>query len=220
MHSLLKSREKVHLFLVGDIFDLWVGDHQYFQDEFIGIVETLRQLRFEKGFEIYYFEGNHDLHLQEFWQNQMKFNVYTTLQRFEIDGLKLVVEHGDEINREDRGYLFLRWLLRSKLMTWAAYRLPSSWIKKIGRESAKASRSYTSEVKTLSQEVLIEKLHAHARQLYREKEFDFHIHGHVHLRDEFFLESKAQSINLGTWLDQPGFLEIETESQKAHWIGL
>ena len=34
-----------HLFLMGDIFDLWLADHDYFQLRYAAIVSQLRELR-------------------------------------------------------------------------------------------------------------------------------------------------------------------------------
>ena len=57
------AAEKVPLFLLGDVFDLWFGNPGLtfaFQKP---IVERLRQLRGE-GLRIYYVEGNRDFYLK------------------------------------------------------------------------------------------------------------------------------------------------------------
>src|SRR3954468_461239 len=55
------------IFLVGDIFDLWIGKHKYFVNKFRPIVDALRECE-AAGVEIHYFEGNHDLYLKQFWK--------------------------------------------------------------------------------------------------------------------------------------------------------
>ena len=219
LRALIQRSDVSNLFLVGDIFDFWVADHLFFQQEFADVIDLLRSLQSQNGVQIHYFEGNHDLHLTQFWKNKMQFNVYQGPQSFEIDGIRLFVEHGDEINQDDRGYLFLRWFLRTPFLTWLAHHLPSAIVEWIGRKSSKASRTYTSEVKVIGQEQLLEKLHAHAETIYHETPFDFHIHGHVHLRDSYQLhQADAWSINLGTWINQPGYLEVCTEEKKHTWV--
>jgi UDP-2,3-diacylglucosamine hydrolase len=54
LNTLTEDRPATHLFLVGDIFDLWVGPHQYFVDRFEPIVQRLRQL-VNSGVEVHYF---------------------------------------------------------------------------------------------------------------------------------------------------------------------
>ena len=50
-----------HLFLVGDIFDLWIHSHKYFIDKYSEIVEAIRAV-VDSGNEVHYFEGNQFLY--------------------------------------------------------------------------------------------------------------------------------------------------------------
>ena len=43
--------------------------------------------------------------------------------------------------------------------------------------------------------------------------YDFLITGHFHVRDEYSVES-SKAINLGTWLEKPGFYEITNNSSQ------
>ena len=49
-----------HLFLLGDIFDMWLADHAYFVDRYRAVIDEIVRLK-TRGIEIHYFEGNHDL---------------------------------------------------------------------------------------------------------------------------------------------------------------
>jgi UDP-2,3-diacylglucosamine hydrolase len=62
--------QATHLFLVGDIFDFWIGGHEYFVRKFSPIADHLRRI-VSSGVEVHYFEGNHDLYLQAFWQDRL-----------------------------------------------------------------------------------------------------------------------------------------------------
>ena len=105
------DQQATHLFLLGDIFDLWIGSHDYFAQRFQRIVSAIDALR-RRGIEIHYFEGNHDLHLQQFWEEKLSVNVHPGPISIEIAGRRLRLEHGDQMDPDDRGYIFLRWLLR------------------------------------------------------------------------------------------------------------
>ncbi|MCB0407828.1 MAG: UDP-2,3-diacylglucosamine diphosphatase [Bdellovibrionales bacterium] len=214
LHSLNQSRPCSHLFLVGDIFDLWVGDHNYFQKKFDPIVSAIKKLKSE-GVEIYYFEGNHDLHLERFWSKTLDITVYSGPWYFPILGKMVRVEHGDQSDPDDKGYLFLRTVLRTPVMRWLSYNLPGSLVNAIGEKASSKSRDYTSQTKTIDEEVAREKLHRHAVKAYEEESYDLMIYGHVHLRDEYKgvgeNEKSYEAINLGTWLDTPCAYYLSSE---------
>ncbi|MEZ4872513.1 MAG: metallophosphoesterase [Bdellovibrionales bacterium] len=72
------------LFLVGDIFDLWLVDHRYFIEKFDVFIQLLKQIK-QKGVNVHYFEGNHDLYLNHYWADQLGFSVYPEGALFQQD---------------------------------------------------------------------------------------------------------------------------------------
>src|SRR5689334_4808271 len=64
------GEKPTHLFLVGDIFDLWIGSHDYFRQTFSEVVEAVSRL-VQAGLQVHFFEGNHDLYLKTFWHDQL-----------------------------------------------------------------------------------------------------------------------------------------------------
>lgn len=209
-----------HLVLLGDIFDFWIADHSVFVREYAEIIAEVERLRWEQV-EIHYFEGNHDLHLKKFWRNQLGCEVHEGPAYFQLGEKAFRVEHGDQMDPEDKGYLFLRWLLRTPALKVLAHRLPGTLVHKIGQRSSSTSRNYTSETKTISQNTAREKIRAHAEKVHSEKPFDYIVTGHVHVRDHCKLTSGAESWNLGTWLNEPGYLEFNEKSQPlVQWHSL
>lgn len=204
LSSLGRERACTHLFLVGDIFDLWVGDHSYFVNRFEPIINDLKRLVSE-GVEIHYFEGNHDLHLSKYFSKNLGVIVHVGPEYFKLGGQTVRVEHGDQADPDDRGYQFLRWFLRTPPLKFLSYYLPGSAVNAIGERASAKSRSYTSYSKTIDETTARKKLHEHAHRAYVEKPFDILINGHVHIRDDHKTK-KYQAINLGTWLKEPGAL--------------
>ncbi len=209
-------QDTTHLILLGDIFDLWIGSHDYFVKKFNKIITELKSLS-DRGIEIHYFEGNHDIHLKKFWQDQLGIHVHSDEYYFNLDGLVVRAEHGDLMNKEDKGYLFLRKALRTFPMNFLTTQLPGKLVESIGDRSSRVSRFYTDrqdqvykdKVKTLTQN--------YAQEVYKEKPFDLIITGHTHVDDDFSFEVKSRkvrSINLGSWLDHPKALIVTKEEQK------
>ncbi len=213
LKSLKPSGEKIYFFLLGDIFDLWVAEHGYFVKKYEPIVHELKRLQSE-GVVIHYFEGNHDLYLEKYFGEKLGFYVHASPKEFEIARLKLRIEHGDQMDPSDKGYLFLRWFLRTPLMKWVAPRLPGWFVVWLGKKMSHASREYTSHVKSISKDRAKHVIHEHANRVYREKPFDILIAGHVHVSEDVVLSTKNQKfrvVNLGSWFDEPKVFVVSKE---------
>ncbi|MEQ1664183.1 MAG: UDP-2,3-diacylglucosamine diphosphatase [Bdellovibrionales bacterium] len=265
LKSFKKSTQISHLFLLGDIFDLWVADHKYFIKKFEPLIEELKRLH-KLGVEIHYFEGNHDLYLEHYFKTQLGFYVHSGPQFFNLNvigsknknididaeayesavayedevtfgktdigsapfnstvGVTVRVEHGDQMDPSDKGYMFLRWFLRTPVMKWIALHLPSWAVVKLGESMSHASRKYTSEVKTISENSAKNVIDQHAELVWRDKPYDIIISGHVHVIEDsrftpFGEDRDVRVVNLGTWLTHPcaflisddftGFIELQ-----------
>ena len=200
-----------HLFLLGDIFDLWVADHRYFIDRYRSIIDEIRRLR-DEGVEISYFEGNHDLYLRYYWAEHLCVRVCAGPVYIRLGERTLRLEHGDQMDPDDKGYRFLRWFLRTPPVRFLAHHLPGRVIVRIGDRASVGSRHYTSNRKTISPDDAIDKIRAHARRVHAEKPFDIIISGHVHVRDDCTIgdgHASFRSVNLGSWLDAPCYFKLD-----------
>jgi len=215
----LSSQQGVtHLVLLGDIFDLWVADHDYFVDRYRAIIDRIRLLRSD-GVEISYFEGNHDLHLQKFWAGQLGLTVCTGPIYTQLGDWTVRVEHGDQMDPDDRGYRFLRWFLRTPPIRWLICNLPGALIARIGERASAGSREYTTNVKSITTDRAIEKIRDHARRTFDERPFDLILSGHVHVRDDCRVETDGNSfraVNLGSWIDAPCYFRLDDNEGRFH----
>lgn len=211
LKSLDGRRNTTHLFLLGDIFDLWVADHRWFIDRYREIIDQLRRLKAE-GVEIHYFEGNHDLHLRYFFADRLALRVHEGPYRLELGGFTIRLEHGDEMDPDDRGYLFLRWLLRTAPVRVLIRNLPGPLIARIGNRASRMSHRYVSATKFEPDRDVVGTIHAHARRIAAREPFDLIISGHLHVRDDSRIELDGRtfrSVNLGSWFDAPCCFRIE-----------
>ena len=206
-----KAESEIQLFFVGDIFDLWVHDYNYFTNKFKPIIDELKAFT-NQGQKLYYFEGNHDLYLKTFWEKEVKAQVITEEAYFDLNGLKVRVEHGDLSDPEDKGYLFLRAFLRNPFIKFIFTHLPGVFIAWLGKKMSKASRKYTSDIKTTTEDVSKAKTIDYAHKCYQLQPFDLMITGHTHVFDDYQGEH-FRSINLGSWFDEPKCLVIDEKKE-------
>lgn len=206
--------DTTHLVLLGDIFDLWLADHNYFVQKFPNIIKEVQNL-VSKKVEVHYFEGNHDLHLKKFWQEKLKVQVHHNHHIFNWPGITVRAEHGDLMNPDDTGYLFLRKFLRNPIMKVIAHNLPGKAVGFIGDRSSQMSRVYTDRLNQKYKETVQNLTRNYAQKIYAETPFDLFVSGHTHVDDDFSFElngKKVRSLNLGSWLDKPKYLIVERDT--------
>lgn len=210
LNRLVGREECTHLYLLGDIFDLWIAHHSYFVDRFRPVIEQLQRLQ-SAGIELHYFEGNHDLYLRDYWQNQLGIVVHSGPCYFTLDGLVFRLEHGDQMDPEDKGYIFLRWFLRTRVLKWLAFHLSHKIIVKIGEKASRKSRQYTGQVRRQCDFSAKQKMFSHAVRVFSERPFDILIAGHLHVKEDKQITLPGGVIhlfNLGSWLESPQVLKI------------
>ncbi len=211
LNTLEQNPTEHQLFLVGDIFDFWLSNGHAFEKAFRPIVKKIKSLR-EAGLKIYYFEGNHDFHIDVFWSKKMGIPVYENDAIFQIANYKVRVEHGDFINTEDKAYHRYRATVRKPWMEFLAHAIPSALWKPVGERLSSHSRHKSSNYGKGNADQLRQMIRDYAKKVHRTDDFDLLITGHMHIEDDYTFKTNtgaARSINLGTWLDKPKVLRID-----------
>ncbi len=216
----LAGKPPVRIFLLGDIFDLWVSGHSIFKNKYKELLSAVESLK-KSGCEIYFFEGNHDLHIHPYWRDELGAQVYTEPQIFDLDGLKVRCEHGDLINLEDKAYLKLRSFLRAPLVEKIGHMVPGEFWYNLGEVLSPLSRKKSASYRSANQEKLIYMIREHAHRAFNDEPFDLILTGHMHVRDDFTFEinkKSVRSINLGSWFENAKVLKLA--GKKIEWIDL
>ena len=102
------------LFIMGDLFDFWLGFPSNPFRQYDRIVAALAALK-ESGCRLVYFEGNHDFHLGPVFTEQLGAEVHRGPAVMTLQGRRYYLCHGDQINAADYGYRLLRLLLHNRL---------------------------------------------------------------------------------------------------------
>lgn len=222
LHSLRERNPKdIHLFLLGDIFDLWVGSSSVFVKKFQPLVDAIRDLK-SAGARITYVEGNHDVHIEAFWQKKLGVDVFVEAQFFNINGLEVRVEHGDLINLDDETYLKYRSIIRNPWVKPLNWIIPGPVWDAVGNYAARKSRARSGTYRARNEEKLSKMIRAHAERVYSEHPYDVIISGHMHVHDDYEFQAggkTARSINLGSWYG-PQVQVLKLSDRQFEWITL
>ncbi len=121
------TAEKVPLFLLGDIFDLWFGAPELtfgFQKPVIGRLWDLRR----QGLRIYYVEGNRDFYLKKHHEGTTFHAVSEGEMCTVVGSRKVYLSHGDTVNRADLGYRFWKAVSKNRIAYGSLSLLPPSLV--------------------------------------------------------------------------------------------
>lgn len=109
------------LVLLGDLFELWIGQRVLEQPHQTAVLERLAALR-AQGLVVRYVEGNRDFRIGPGHAGQALDEATTGGISERFGGRRLWAIHGDLANPADRQYRAWRWLSRSAPV-WALYNL-------------------------------------------------------------------------------------------------
>jgi UDP-2,3-diacylglucosamine hydrolase len=119
----LPERRCERLILLGDLFQVWVGDRRFETAEIAAVVAALRRLR-AQGLRVDYVEGNRDFFLAGSSYADA-FDEVASEVAFVAGGRRCLAVHGDGLNDRDWRYLAWRWLSKSALSRLLVKLLPA-----------------------------------------------------------------------------------------------
>ena len=203
------------LFLVGDVFDLWFEWKQVVPRGFVRVLGQLARMC-DKGIQVDFFAGNHDMWLTDYLSNEIGMTVHHKGGLFRLQGRDVFIDHGDTLGkREWLGKVLsggfrngtLRWLFSHLLHPDAAMRS--------GRRWSASNRSGRGEVAHRFREEE-EPLVAYAREYLERQNVDYFVFGHLHTPVTYRLTENSAMIVLGEWIERPAYARMENGVMSLH----
>jgi UDP-2,3-diacylglucosamine hydrolase len=194
------------LVIAGDFFDFWFGRGDAVYPGFQPVIDRIAVLK-KQGVRVCLCEGNHDFFLGDYFTGRLGIEVYPEWAEFEIDGLRVLVSHGDTVDRGNRKYLALRRFLRSRFTRALQRLLPLKLLWRLARLSSEMSKEMSGE----SQDRLAEIMHRFALGKFQEG-YDAVILGHCHkpiLREALYDERRKTFATLGDWMANDSYLSCD-----------
>ena len=187
------------IFLVGDMFDFWNEYRTVVPKGYTRLLGKLAELT-DAGIPMYFFVGNHDMWMKDYFQQELNIPVYFEPKEFEWNNKKFLIGHGDGLGPGDKGYKFLKKIFRNPICQWLFGILPPFFGMGLANYLSRRSRAQTGA----SEEVFLgedkEWLIIYAKEVLKQKQFDFFVFGHRHLAIDYRLSETSRYINLGDWI--------------------
>ena len=187
------------VFLLGDLFDFWFEYETVVPKGFVRVLGKLAELK-DAGIDIYFFVGNHDLWMRDYFQKELNIPVFHEPQEFEINEKLFLIGHGDGLGPGDHGYKRMK-----KVFTFPFFKWLFKWLHpdigvKLGHYFSVKNKliSGDKDARFLGEEN--EWLALYCQKKLTEKHYYFFVFGHRHLPLEINLNDDSTYINLGDWI--------------------
>lgn len=187
------------IFILGDIFDFWF-EYKYTVPK--GYIKFLGKLAFirEKGIPVYFFTGNHDMWMFDYFPTELDIPVFYNSQQFEVNGIRFFVGHGDGLGPGDHFYKIIKKVFANRLCQQAFSLIPpyigmgiaNFWSRKSRISNVKKDDIFLNEKEWLYQFCIENECRSSVH---------FYIFGHRHLPLRMRINQQSEYVNLGEWVN-------------------
>ena len=207
------------LFILGDLFEYWIGDDDLADPFNAQVCKLLRKLA-DRGTRIFFIAGNRDFLIGETFAAAAGVTLLDETERIDADGTSTLLMHGDTVCSDDIPYQQFRRMVRAKewQTDFLARPLPErrAEVASLRRRSAAAMQGKTAAIMDANADSIRAALTAHGCTRL--------IHGHTHRpgRDDIALaDGAAERWVLSDWdtgrgdaleIDATGIRRIELSS--------
>ena len=187
------------IFILGDLFDFWFEYKRVIPKGFTRVLGKLAELT-DNGVEIHFFVGNHDLWMNDYFEEELNIKVHHNTKQFQLNESLFFIGHGDGLGPHDKGYKRMKKVFVNPFFQWLYRWLhPDIGVRFAQYLSLKNKLiSGDDDIKFLGEKK--EWLVQYAQKKLEEKHFDYFVFGHRHLPLDIQLNPKSKYINLGDWI--------------------
>ncbi len=202
------------IFICGDLFDFWYEYKRVVPKGFVRTLAKLAELT-SRGIRVVFMAGNHDQWVRDYLSVECGVEIYTTPQRFTLEGKQLYVAHGDNLNvKGDPLLKIMNSAFRSKFVRWAFSSLihPDLALK-FGLSWSYSSRKRHSRCEHKGREKALEMLIEHATNIHTTEAADYYIFGHLHTTLNYTGQRGERVIITNDWSETPHCAVLDEEGR-------
>ena len=209
LNEIKKDAEAI--FLLGDLFDFWFEYKTVVPKGFVRVLGKLAEIK-DSGIPIYFFVGNHDLWMNDYFETELNIPVYHTTQIFKINNKIIFIGHGDGLGPNDKGYKRMKKVFTFPLFKWMFRWLHPDLGVKLGQYMSVKNKiiSGDDDAKFLGEEN--EWLVQYCKRKLETKHYDYFVFGHRHLPLDISLSENSKYINIGDWIKYFTYGEFENDT--------
>lgn len=197
------------LYLLGDIFEVWLGDKVSLED-YPEVISTLKALS-DQGLDIYVMRGNRDFLFGSRFQQATGAQLLDDPTIIDLYGKETLLTHGDLLCTDDINYQKYRRIATNKVVQWLALHcIPDGYKRRIASNMREASKRAQSK----KQSEVMDVNDAEVRDWFARHNVSQMIHGHTHRPAKHsysFDDKEATRWVLGDWYTQGSALRVNAD---------
>ena len=187
------------LFLLGDLFDFWFEYKTVVPKGFVRVMGKLASF-VDQGIGVYYFVGNHDLWMKDYFKTELGIPVYHQPKDFTIGNTTFFIGHGDGLGPNDKGYKRMKKLFTNPLAKRFFQALHPDLGMRLGHYFSVKNKLISGDKDAVFLGEDKEWLAQYSKRKLKQKHRDFFLFGHRHIPMDIDLGSHSRYINLGDWI--------------------
>lgn len=187
------------IFILGDLFDFWFEYKTVVPKGFVRVLGKLAEIS-DSGIPVHFFVGNHDLWMDNYFQQELGIPVYHQPKQFTFNGKSFLIGHGDGLGPGDVGYKRMKKVFTNPISKWVYRWLHPDIGVKIAQHLSVKNKliSGDEDVKFLGEDK--EWLVQYCKRKLETQHFDYFIFGHRHYPMIIDLQENSKYANLGDWI--------------------
>jgi UDP-2,3-diacylglucosamine hydrolase len=200
------ARDAAGIYVLGDLFDVWIGDDQLREPLAADVAATLAEVT-RAGVPVGVIAGNRDFLLGERFAQASGATLLPEQIVVNVGGSPTLLLHGDELCTADVGYQRFRRIARDSRWQRRYLALPYGWRRGIARWLRGRSRMATAAKPEKIMDVEPEAVNA----AFRAANVTRIIHGHTHrpARHHLVVDGRqCERFVLADWYDRGSYLEF------------
>jgi UDP-2,3-diacylglucosamine hydrolase len=204
------ARQADALYLLGDVFEAWVGDDD--DSPFVRDIEAALRGVADSGVSVYFMVGNRDFLVREAFAHRAGLTLISDPMVVTLGGVKTLLTHGDRYCTDDVAYQGFRAKSRTEAWQRKILRYPlwlRRWIARRARKKSMAQHKKNVAAGYIS-DVVSEAYVAEMQQLAVKRL----IHGHTHRPADHRVElpdGDGERLVLADWREDGEALEIRDD---------
>jgi UDP-2,3-diacylglucosamine hydrolase len=213
------AHDAASLYILGDLFEYWVGDDQLDHDPLARQVASQLANAARRGSSVYFMHGNRDFLIGERFAKAANCTLLKDPSPLALGDQRLLLLHGDTLCTDDLSYQQFRAQVRDP--QWQADWLAKPYPERA--ELARTIRSRSNVEKSMKADAIMDVSSTAVAAAFEEHGCPVMIHGHTHRPAKHQLKVSGKACTrwvLQDWYDQGGYLSSGPhDALAAHSIG-
>ncbi len=170
------ARAAEALYILGDLFEYWVGDDQIDHDPLArAVVDSLRRVS-DGGTSIFFMHGNRDFLIGERFAREAGLTILLDPTLIQLYDQRVLLMHGDTLCTDDIAYQKFR--AQTRTNEWKNATLAQPY--KARQQLARSIRAQSDSEKNQKPEEIMDVTEATVEEVFRQHHYPVMIHGHTH----------------------------------------